>query len=114
MYGRKESQVGMNNCPDEDAVIDLRLVRSKIIDRCRADGTFCKLDAALVRAFDAPVQVIARNTRVRNAMQSLIRNGATRRTRAGARDAGIAIVTDADQHVTNVIPWPGTDANVAL
>lgn len=95
--------MGMNNCPDETAIVDLAVVRRKIIERLRSDGRFCALDAALIRAFDQPVRTLATNTQVRNAFWSVYRNGDTRRMRDKGRDAGIVFVTGNDGRLSNVV-----------
>lgn len=90
---------------DETIVLDFSMFRRSLVRHLSRDGEFCEQDAALVQQFDAPRQEHARVTRLRNALETIIRTGRSRYGQGVAKEAGIAFVAAGEQ-VTNVVQLP--------
>lgn len=94
----------MSNNPNLDETLVLKYgdVRRALLHHLHRDGVFCDGDAAVVSMFDAVHGEHSRVTRVRLGVESLLKNGITRRSLEKARDAGLALVRHEDV-VTNVV-----------
>jgi len=98
----KEKEMGNQPNVDEGIVLDLSLFRRDLVRHLSSDGEYCERDAALVARFDEPHERLSRITRLRGALETVIRCGISKHSRAVARDAGVAFITSG-KHVTNVV-----------
>lgn len=108
------NQVPANPDPDEDVLIDFAMFRSRMMRRFSADGDFDAEEQGITAAFDASFQIVSTRYQVRRSFESIMRNGLTKRTGDQARHAGIVVMVDNGQRVSNVIQlFPDEPQNAA-
>lgn len=98
-----------NPDPDEDVILDFGMVRQRLIRVFARDGVIDAAEEAALDAFDRPYTTHGLRYHTRRVFESLMRNGLTRRSAAGIKEAGIAIVFGEDNYPANVIPFPESD-----
>lgn len=93
-----------NPDPDETDVLDLRLAHRELYAYVNEDGVINAREQRLLDIFDLPTRRLGLRTRVRKSVESLLRNGANRYTKANAEDAGIAVIVDISGRVIDLVP----------
>lgn len=97
-------RVSANFDPDEDVLLEFGMFRRRLEAFVDADGRRDPQEVALIQLFDDPFDIAKHRYGVRRSFESLMRNGLTKKTKDGARHAGLAIVIDdGTKRVSNVI-----------
>lgn len=98
-----------NPDPDEDVILDFGMVRQRLVRVFARDGVIDAAEEEVLDAFDRPAGTLSSRYYARRSFESAMRNGLTRRSAQGLKEAGIAVVFGADNYPANVIPFPEPD-----